>query len=196
MIRRLRRRPSEVAVADDVLTGTARVDARTKNLLARLQPGEIAIIDHTDIDRVSAEGLIARQARAIVNAASSSTGRYPNLGPLLLCSAGIHVVDAAGPAVMAIPEGARVVVEEARVFLLSGGERTEVARGRVLTLEQAERALDAAKQSISSEIERFAANTLRYIKEEREVLLEAARLPGIETQFAGRHALIVVRGYD
>jgi uncharacterized membrane-anchored protein len=196
MIRRLRRRPLPADPDEGTISGTARVDGRTKNLLSRLQPGEIAVVDHRDIDRVSAEGLIGRQARAVVNAARSSTGRYPNLGPLLLCSAGIHVVDDAGPGVMAISEGARVSIEEGRVFVVTARDTTEIARGRVLTLEQAEKALDSAKQGIAAEIERFAANTLTYINDERDVLLEATRLPETKTDFHGRHALIVVRGYD
>ncbi|HEX2236269.1 MAG TPA: putative cytokinetic ring protein SteA [Actinomycetota bacterium] len=196
MIRRLRRLSPPAAPGDGTLSGIARVDRRTKNLLSRLEPGEIAIVDHRDIDRVSAEGLIGRQARAVVNAAPSSSGRYPNLGPLLLCSAGIHVVDDAGPEVMAIGDGARVSIEEDRVFVVTARDTTEVARGRVLTLEQAEKALDVAKQGIAAEIERFAANTMTYIKDERDVLLEATRLPETRTDFHGRHALIVVRGYD
>ena len=178
------------------ISGIARVDRRTKNLLTRLQAGEIAIIDHVDIDRVAAEGLIQRQARAIVNASASSSGRYPNLGPLLLCSAGIPVVDRAGAGVMAIAEGARVAVEGGVVYVVDARGRTEVARGRVLDLEAAERALDAAKQGISSEIERFAENTISYIRDERDVILEAARLPDVGVDFHGRHVLIVVRGYD
>jgi uncharacterized membrane-anchored protein len=196
MIRRLRRRPLPADPDEGTISGTARVDGRTKNLLSRLQPGEIAVVDHRDIDRVSAEGLIGRQARAVVNAARSSTGRYPNLGPLLLCSAGIHLVDDAGPGVMAISEGARVSIDEGRVFVVTARDTTEIARGRVLTLEQAEKALDSAKQGIAAEIERFAANTLSYINDERDVLLEATRLPETKTDFHGRHALIVVRGYD
>jgi uncharacterized membrane-anchored protein len=182
--------------ADGAVTATARVDTRTKNMMARLQPGEIAIVDHVDIDRVSAEGLIQRQVRAVVNAACSSTGRYPNLGPLLLCSAGIVLVDQAGPAVMEVPDGARVTVEGGRVFVVEGAGRREVAHGRVVALEDAERALDRAKQSIAAELERFAENTIGYIREERDVLLEATRLPEVDTEFHGRHVLIVVRGYD
>jgi uncharacterized membrane-anchored protein len=195
MRRVLRRRP--LVQATDGLSGIARVDRRTKNLLGRVQPGEIAVIDHEDIDRVSAEGLVQRRVKAVVNASRSSTGRYPNLGPLLLCSAGVLVVDDAGPRVMTIPEGARVAIEDGGVFHTDGsGQRTQVGRGRVLDLEAAEHTLDTSKKSIATEIERFAENTIGYIKDERDVLLEAARLPEVKTDFHGRHVLVVVRGYD
>lgn len=178
-----------------LVSAIARVDARTKNLITRIQPGEIAVINHEDIDRLSAEGLVQRGASVVVNAARSTTGRYPNLGPLLLCSAGVTVVDDVGEHVMEIPDGSRLYVEEGKVFRRNGKERVEIARGRVLGLEETEHALDSAKQSISMELERFAENTIGYIKDERDVLLEAARLPEVKTDFHGRHVLVVVRGY-
>jgi uncharacterized membrane-anchored protein len=190
----LRRHPSQTT---DGLSGLARVDRRTKNLLGRVQPGEIAVIDHEDIDRVAAEGLVQRRVKAVVNASRSSTGRYPNLGPLLLCSAGVLVVDDAGQRVMTIPEGTRIAIEDGAVFQTNGGgRRTQVGRGRVLDLESVEHTLDASKKSIAIEIERFAENTIGYIKDERDVLLEATRLPEVKTDFHGRHVLVVVRGYD
>ena len=189
-MKRLRRRPEPI---EGDLVGKARVDNRTKDLLVRLQPGEIAVINHADIDRIAAEGLVQKQARAVINASRSSTGRYPNLGPLLLCSAGIHVVDDAGPDVMKIAEGSRLMVRNDVVLRADG---REVARGKVLTLEDVEKTIDTAKKSIAGELERFAENTIGYIRDERDVLLEAAHLPEVQTEFHGRHVLIVVRGYD
>lgn len=190
-MRRLRRHP--VRRPQTALSGRARVDRRTKDLLARLQPGEIAVIDHQDIDRVAAEGLVQKQAKVVVNAARSISGRYPNLGPLLLCSAGVLVVDDAGPDVMTIAEGTRLVIDDDRILRDDG---TEIARGNVLSIEEVERSIDLAKQGISVELERFAENTIGYIKDERDVLLEAAHLPDVVTDFHGRHVLIVVRGYE
>ena len=177
-------------------SGIARVDARTKRLLSRLNPGEIAIIDHEDLDRVSAEGLISRQVSAVVNASRSSTGRYPNLGPLLLRTAGIPLLDEAGPAVMQLIEGTRVHLDGSKLFSELDGRVAEVSRGRLLELEDVEEQLDAAKRGIAAEIERFAENTIEYIRNEREVLVEAARLPDVTADFHGRHVLIVVRGQD
>jgi uncharacterized membrane-anchored protein len=194
VIRRPRRRKEVEPVAPGVVRGTARVDRRTKSLLTRLQPGEIAVIDHEDIDRIAAEGLIQRQAVAVLNAAQSSTGRYPNLGPLLLVSAGIPVVDAVGPALMSIPDGAPVRLDKGHVY--RDDIDAHVGKGTLLTLEGVERTLDDTKQRIGMEIERFAENTIGYIKDERDVLLEVARLPEVRTDFHARHVLVVVRGYD
>ena len=196
MVKRLRRRSEPADLPKGAIRGRARVDKRTKDLTKRLQPGDIAVIDHEDIDRIAAEGLVQKQVRAVVNASRSSTGRYPNLGPLLLCTAGLHVIDEAGPDVMAIAEGAKVVVDGDRVYRQNGDGLVEIARGKQLTLQGVEKTLDLAKQSISTELERFAENTIGYIRDERDVLLEAARLPEVKTDFHGRHVLIVVRGYD
>jgi uncharacterized membrane-anchored protein len=194
VIRRPRRRKDIETLPPGVIRAIARVDRRTKNLLTRLQPGEIAVINHEDIDRIAAEGLIQRQAAAVLNATRSSSGRYPNLGPLLLVSAGIPVIDAVGPALMNVPDGAMLRVERAHIY--RDDIDAEVGKGHVLTLEGVERTLDEAKQRIGTEIERFAENTIGYIKDERDVLLEVARLPEVRTDFHGRHVLVVVRGYD
>ena len=81
------------------LVAPARLDRRTKTLTRRLKPGDIAIIDHADLDRVSAESLLNCQVAAVVNVAASMTGRYPNLGPQLLVDAGIPLIDDVGPEV-------------------------------------------------------------------------------------------------
>ncbi|MGH2737043.1 MAG: putative cytokinetic ring protein SteA, partial [Actinomycetota bacterium] len=192
----LRRRKGPPRIPGAVV-GQARVDRSTKNLFVRLVAGEIAVIDHEDMDRLSAEGLIQHGAAAVVNASKSSTGRYPNLGPLLLCSADVPLIDDVGPEIMSVPEGAMLLVDGHRVYYwFEDGERKEIARGRRLTLEHVEEVLDEAKEGIAAELERFAENTIEYIRDERDVLLEAARLPEVKTDFHGRHVLIVVRGYD
>ena len=193
---RLRRRRRARPEAPGTISGRARVDRRTKHMMARLLPGEIAVVDHEDMDRLSAEGLIQRQAAAVINASKSSSGLYPNLGPLLLCSADIPVLDNVGADVMNLPEGTELIIDGDRVFRMNGSKVVEVCRGHLLELEEVEKTLDTAKKSIAEELERFAANTIEYIQDERDVLLEAARLPDVRTDFHGRHVLVVVRGYD
>jgi uncharacterized membrane-anchored protein len=174
-----------------VAVGKARVDRRTKNLVPRLQPGEVAVIDHEDLDRVAAEGLIRAQAGAVVNAARSISGRYPNVGPLLLAAAGIPLVDEVGGDVMTtVKEGDVIRVEGDRV--LRGGDL--VAEGTRHSLESLESQIEAAKQSINSELEAFAENTLEYLRQERHLLTDSPVLPDLRVDIAGRHVLIVVRG--
>src|SRR5882757_10442640 len=92
--------PEFEIVSDEVVVGPARADRRTKDLVKRLCPGDIAVIDHADIDRVAAENLIRAAPSAVINAATSFTGRYPHVGPLLIAEAGIPLVDDVGPEVL------------------------------------------------------------------------------------------------
>jgi uncharacterized membrane-anchored protein len=196
MMLRLRRRSRDDGPKLDGLSGRARVDVRTKRLIGRIDPGEIAVIDHEDIDRVSAEGLVQQKVGAVIDASKAATGRYPNLGPLLLATAGIPVLDDCGPEVMHIAENERLLIDGDTVIRIDRGERSVVAKGRVVDRELAERIFDESKRSIGAEIEKFAENTMEYIRDERDVLLEAARLPEVSTDFHGRQVLIVVRGHD
>src|SRR6185436_8849637 len=78
------------------LTGRARLGRRTKELVKHLRADDIAIVDHADIDRIAAEELAASGVRVVVNVAPSSTGRFPNPGPLELVRAGVRLIDAPG----------------------------------------------------------------------------------------------------
>ena len=175
----------------DLVDAPARVDARTKRLLGRLQPGEVAVIDHLDLDRIAAEGLIKAGAGAVVNAARSISGRYPNMGPLLLVAAGIPLIDDVGPDVMtAVREGDLLTVHGAEV---RAGDRV-VARGSRHTLESLEAQIEEAKLAVGAELERFAENTLEYLRREHHLLSDSPSLPKLGVDLTGRHVLVVVRG--
>jgi len=179
--------------ADPVVVGPARVDARTKRLTRRLQPGDIAVIDHEDLDRLAAEELVRAQPGAVVNAARSISGRYPNVGPLLVAAAGIPLLDDVGPDVMErIREGQVLRVDGSEV---SRGDEV-VAKGVSQTLESLEEQLETAKRAIGDELERFAENTLEYLRQERHLLTDSPALPEIAIDLSGRHVLVVVRGLD
>ncbi|HUF31857.1 MAG TPA: putative cytokinetic ring protein SteA [Acidimicrobiales bacterium] len=176
----------------DVVRGPARVDTRTKDLAKRLRPGDVAIIDHLDLDRVAAEALLEARPAAVVNAAASISGRYPNLGPLLITAAGIPLVDGVGPEVMeAVKEGDKVTVRGGAVVAgtwTGNGDRQSIA-----TLEEQ---IEAAKASMGGELERFAANTLEYMQREQHLLLDEPEVPDVGVDMRGRHVLVVVRGHD
>jgi uncharacterized membrane-anchored protein len=171
----------------------ARVDHRTKNLLGRLHPGEVAVIDHEDLDRVSAEGLVSGGAAAVVNASRSISGRYPNLGPLILMEAGIPLIDGVGPLVMdKVHEGDALRIEEDRVY---AGERL-LAVGVRQSPEAVLGAMEEARTGLADQFERFAENTVDFMQRERDLLFGGAGLPDIEHDVSGRHVLVVVRGYN
>ena len=151
-------------------TARARVDRRTKNLTKRLGPGQIAVIDHEDIDRVSAEALIACRPAAIVNAAASISGRYPNIGPQLIVEAGIPLIDACGPDLTkAITEDTHVRLEDGVVRDAATG--TILAEGTVLTAEGIQSAMAVAREGLSGQLQSFAQNTMEYLVREKDLLL-------------------------
>jgi uncharacterized membrane-anchored protein len=175
------------------VTGTARVDRRTKDLAKRLQPGEIAVIDHKDLDRVAGESVAASGVAAVVNASPFISGRYPNGGPERLAEAGIVMVDDVGAEVMdLIADGTELTIRDG-VLLVDG---SEIASGTLMGARDVEDRMEAARDSIGSELERFAVNTLEYIEKEAQLVFEPLVIPELRTRFQGRHVLVVVRGHD
>jgi uncharacterized membrane-anchored protein len=176
------------------VAGTARLDRRTKNLTKRLRPGDIAVIDHVDIDRVSADSLVGCRVAAVVNAAPSISGRYPNLGPEILLAAGIPLLDDVGREVFSqLKEGAHVRLDGTQLLAEDGSVLAEgTAQDDVSVAE----AMAEAKAGLSVQLEAFAANTMEYMKRERALLLDGVGVPDVVTQIDGRHVLVVVRGYD
>ena len=59
--RALLRGPEIQLLPTDVepIAGRARLGRKTKALVKRLRPGDIAVIDHADVDRIAAEDLVA-----------------------------------------------------------------------------------------------------------------------------------------
>jgi uncharacterized membrane-anchored protein len=173
--------------------GRARLGKRTKVLVRRLKPGEIAVIDHDDIDRVAADDLVARGVRCVLNAGCSSSGRYPNPGPMILTDAGIHLVDVPDVALFDLLEdGQELSVKGAEIY--RDGEL--VATGKVLDRESVHRSHEHARQRIGEALAAFAENTIAHMREEGELLAGRIDLPDFATSFRDRPALVVVRGVD
>jgi uncharacterized membrane-anchored protein len=175
------------------LAATARVDRRTDALLRRLKPGEIAVLDQIDLDRATADALVAARVAAVVNASPSISGRFPTLGPEVLLAAGVPLVDSAGPDLLhAVPDGARVRLHEGVLHL---GEK-DVARGVEQTADTVADALADAKSGLSHQLEAFAANTIEFMQRERAMLLDGVGVPDVEVELSGRQVLVVAAGYD
>jgi uncharacterized membrane-anchored protein len=174
------------------VTGVARLDRRTKDLTKRLKPGDIAVIDHVDIDRVSAEALVAAGAAAVLNISPSISGRYPNLGPEILLTADVPLVDSVDEVIWErVREGDEIRVFEGQVFL----DEELVAKGTEQSAALVEAEMAEARAGMALQLEAFAANTMEYIRRERDLLFDGVGVPDIATKLEDRHVLIVVRGY-
>ena len=172
-------------------TGPARLDRRTKRLTGRLSADDIAIIDHTDLDRVSAEELLESGVRVVVNVAESQTGRFPNPGPLLLVRGGVCLIDAPGAELFDnVDDGELLTVRGASLYR----NGTRVAAGRILSAEELAATLVEQRGRVTEALEAFADNTMRYLREEGRLLSEGIDFPALKTRFRDRHALVVVRG--
>jgi uncharacterized membrane-anchored protein len=174
------------------IRGTARLGRRTKELVKRLGPGDVAVIDHRNLDRIAAEELIASGVRGTLNASPSSDGSYPNTGPLALVRAGVPLIDAGPELFEQIAEGDRLEIEGGRI----SSEGTLIAEGRPLWAEQLARDLDAQRARIDRALHDFTENTMAHLREEGGLLSGAIDLPETRTRFRDRHVLIVVRGTD
>jgi uncharacterized membrane-anchored protein len=177
--------------ANGELRGRARLGRRTKDLVKRLGPDDIAIIDHLDLDRASAEELTEAGVRAVVNVSPSSSGRFPNPGPLSLVRGGVLLVDAPGAALFD-------EVVEGEMLTLRGGSLwrngTCLVEGRQLEETELARALAEQQARVTEALESFADNTLVHIREESRLLTRGIEFPALRTRFRDRHAVVVARG--
>jgi uncharacterized membrane-anchored protein len=175
------------------VSGVARVDRHTDALLRRLRRGDVAVLDQVDLDRATADALVAAEVAAVVNAAPSISGRFPNLGPEILVDAGIPLVDAVGAEVLhAVKDGSRVRVHDGVVY---AGEQV-LAEGVLQTPESVADALVEAKSGLAHQLEAFAANTIEFMRRERGLLLDGVGVPDVEVDMEGRQVLVVAAGYD
>ena len=175
------------------VSGPARLDRRTTTLLRRLRPGDIAVIDHLDLDRQTAQGLLDSGVVAVVNASAFISGRYPNLGPDLLAGSGIVMLDEVGTEVFSrVSDGRLLRVHEGR--LLDGD--TEVATGHQLSHEDIAAQMDDARGGLSTQLQSFTHNTTEFLRREQELLLHGQGIPETRTVLTDRPVVVVVRGYD
>jgi uncharacterized membrane-anchored protein len=171
-------------------SGVARLDRRTKRLVKRLGPDDIAIIDHRDIDRASAEELLESRVRVVFNVSPSVTGRFPNVGPLSLVRGGIRLIDCPGAELFEdVKEGEALVVRGAGLYR----NAARLAAGHVHTEDELERALAEQRARVTDALESFAENTLHHVRDESKLLSEGVQIPQLKTSFRDRHALVVAR---
>ena len=176
---------------DAPIEGTARLGARTKHLVKRMRPGDVAVIDHVNIDRIAAEELIDAGAVAVLNASPSSDGRYPNPGPLMLAHAGVRLIDAPEADLFGLlTDGDRLRIDGGTVLI--DGEA--VTDGRVRTVPELERELEEQRERIDEALAEFAENTVEHVRQETDILTGSIEFPHTRSSFRDRQVLIVVRG--
>jgi uncharacterized membrane-anchored protein len=171
--------------------GVARVERRPGDLLRRVGPGDVAVLNQPDLDRRTADALVAAEVVGVLNAAPSISGRFPNLGPEVLVSAGIPLIDDLGAdALREIKDGARIRLHEGSIYL---GER-EVATGVQHTPESIADLMIEAKAGMSAQLEAFSANTIEFLRRERTLILDGVGVPKLYVPIKDREVLVVAPG--
>jgi len=174
------------------VTGVARVDRRTGDLLRRIDVGDIVVLDQVDLDRATADVLVAADVVGVVNASPSISGRFPNLGPEIVVGAGIVLVDGVGAEVLrAVKEGSKLRLHEGALYL---GDK-EVGRGTEQTADSIADLMIEAKAGMSAQLEAFSANTIEFLRRERTLILDGIGVPELEASLRGRQVLIVAPGH-
>ncbi|WP_107774703.1 putative cytokinetic ring protein SteA [Nocardioides sediminis] len=175
------------------LTGTARVDRRTVHLLSRVRPGDIAVVDHQDMDRSTAQALVDAGVGAVLNVSPMISGRYPNLGPEVLVSAGVVVVDMCGPeALAAVKDGSTVRLHEGTLHV----DDRQVAAGREVDAALVEQEMESARLGLRAQLESFTHNSTEFLRREQDLLLHGRGVPRTATDLTDRPVVVVVRGHD
>ncbi|RYP86014.1 hypothetical protein EKO23_10310 [Nocardioides guangzhouensis] len=175
------------------LTGTARVDRRTRSLVSRLDRGDIAVIDHLDLDRATAQKLVDAEVAAVVNRSRFVSGRYPNLGPSVLAEAGVLLVDEVDPEEWSrIRDGQLIRIDDGVVY---AGEE-QLASGRVLDADALDEQLDSARSGMAVQLETFTHNSTEFLRREADLLLHGTGAPRLNTRVERRPVVVVVPGPD
>jgi uncharacterized membrane-anchored protein len=176
------------------LLGRAILGKKTKEILPQLDGLTIPVIDHENLDRITAESLVEAGVNAVVNAAGSATGDYPNMGPFILARAGVYILDGVGEKVFErLSTGDEIELRGDGLY--RNGEL--VAVGEHLDEETAERRLRESREVVGAALESFAQNTVEFMRHEQDLLFSKLEVPtDLAYEMRGRHVLVVVRGYD
>jgi uncharacterized membrane-anchored protein len=175
------------------VTGVARIDRNTARLLRRVGPGDIAVLDEMDLDRATADALVTAEVAAVVNAAPSISGRYPNLGPEILVGAGIPLLDSVGGEVFRrVKDGTKLRLHDGGVF---SGDK-ELAQGSEQSSDSVADLMVEAKTGLVDHLEAFSGNTIEFIRRESSLLLDGVGVPDVRVAMRDRHVVVVSNGYD
>jgi uncharacterized membrane-anchored protein len=171
----------------------AKKDSKTKNLVKRLNCGDIAVIKHRDIDEIAAWSLVEKKPKAIINTYPSMSGKYPNRGPAILLEAGIQMLDTYDELIFdVIEENSTVKILNEKLFI----DDRYIGKGKLLTREIIKLKTQEAEENLEVVLDDFIDNTLEYAKKEKKLILDNLKIPNINTHIKNRHVLVVVRGKD
>ncbi|MGB9839976.1 putative cytokinetic ring protein SteA [Thermovenabulum sp.] len=176
-----------------MICGRACVGKKTKNLVNKIRPGEIAVIFHKDIDEIAASFLLEKKVKAVINFETSCSGKYYNKGPETLIKAKIPLIDITSPYQGEIKEGDIIKVKDNGDIFVNG---KFFAKGRFWDLDSLNKCRNLAKQNIDKYLLDFVENTINYIEKNRDIINSNYSVPDVNVDIKGKHVLIVIRGHE
>jgi len=174
------------------IAATVRVGRRARSLLPRLRAGDIAVIDHVDLDRATAQALVDAGVAAVINVAPFISGRYANLGPELLAQSGLELVDrfvddAGRDGGAVLKDGSSIRLHDGVVYV----DEVAVAGGRIVDLGLVIAEMAEARTGLSAQLESFTHNSTEFLRREQDLLLHGQGAPRIGVRLAGRPVVAV-----
>jgi uncharacterized membrane-anchored protein len=172
-----------------LIKGKVRVGASTKQLLRNLPPKQIVVLRHQDLDEVIVQSLIEHKVRGIINCAPVMSGTYPTNGPLMLLQQGIPIWAAPEAAFDWFQDGSFVRGYENSLKLEDG-----TLPASLFTKEEWLKQHQKAQRHLQTMLRDFIENTLNYARQETQFVLDPFPAVSIQTNFHGKHVLVVTRG--
>ncbi|MBO8170379.1 MAG: hypothetical protein H0Z33_00630 [Bacillaceae bacterium] len=177
------------------LRGSIVADHKTKDLVKRIKPGQVAVVCHRDIDQMAAQGLIEAKVKAVINCEPSMTGAYPAVGTRLLMEQNIPVFDVIVSAPhIPLRDGMNVLIENQNVYIEDQGQKMYWATGKRLTWKFVEQKTEEARNNMQACLKSFIENTLDHARNEKDYFLEPLPEIPVRTRIRNRDVLVVVRG--
>ncbi|WP_246009547.1 putative cytokinetic ring protein SteA [Brevibacillus fluminis] len=176
------------------------MDRRTKQVSRRAKPGQIAIIDHSDVDELAAVELIEAKVSAVINSSAFLTGLYPAAGAKRLLEAGILLYQNVEPLFErsegeeVLYEGCEAAIAGTRLFVRPAKEWIPCSLLIPVTHEQIEKQMEEAAKQSKTVLSSFLDNTFEYVAREKALILEPLSKVSLRTRMAERHVVVVSRG--
>lgn len=173
--------------------GKIKKDRKTKNLIKRLKPGDIALIAHKDLDEIAANSLVESKIKCIINTEETISGKYPNQGPSILLEANIPIYEANNKEIIDLVEEEEIIEIDEDKIIYKG---EIISNCQLLNDERISSLLDIGYDNLEKELDKFIENTLEYAKKEKGLVTGKVPIPKVKTKIRNRHVLVVVRGKD
>lgn len=173
------------------ITGTAKCNIRTKELIDDLNTGDIAVIKHRNIDLIAAEALCNKNIILVINTDKSIDYKYPNYGTQYIINSNIPLLEIESHFYNDIHNNDIIEYDYNNNLLLCNGN--QLLYTKPLTLQDCNDIYKKSKKKLTENFNNFIKNTLTFLEEEYPTLLENLSIPNLNIDIWNKPVLIVIR---